>query len=951
MRKRNLLAIAAVVAALAVALIVDAQSPQLPNMQRTRFPKDDAAEAMFLVLFGEKTGHPQDWSGEVAVTNGELENLHAYKLEPDDRLEPPNRWRIARRPLKPARSESIYFPGGYQGEAGAGVIATVIAKPGCEVRLNTTRGNFAFRPETLAPATRLVLPEGDASVTRLPVARNIGSTWWNDDYPSIAAAKDGSLWVAWTGFHNERDEVGLRQYKNGQWSNYLPVPGNQGDVWWPQVAMDAKDHPWVVFAQQDNSNWDLYAVGYDPVANEWSAVEQITDQALADTNHQVAVNSAGDLYVTWQALRGKHYDILLRVRHNGAWSRTYVVTDAEGNDWEPSIALDSTGRAWIAWDSYRNGNYDVFLRSFKDGRFSDEISVAATPRLDKRASVVVDRTDRVWVAWEQGDANWGKDLGFTDPKGGGASLGGRRWLRVAVYANGRWMAPEQQPDDAAIVGSGSFQPRLFLDGSGNVGILLNRRMHRWERPQAWWEQQIMVMQGSRWKTPVPLPLSWSRPDTRGDVAVAADGTLWTVYATDGREYAFPHRPLRSEIYAARMPSWPAVEPALAERAADTVTAAPVHPDESGDLKAIHAYRATIAGREARIVRGDTHRHTDMSWDGGGTTDGTFFEFWRYMIDAAAMDWGNVSDHQGGGTYMDYYWWIQAKLADMYHIPGRYTPLFGYERGMLYPDGHRNVVSAKRSLRVLPFLRKVVFGNERAPAEVPPGGGNHAANDVKYLYKYLHRNGAIAISHTSGTGMGTDWRDNDPAVEPVVEIFQGARTSYEQIGAPRAVQSDKPRLQEAPGGFEPAGYVNNAWAKGYRLGVIASSDHNSTHISYALVYTSDDSRQGVIDAIKRRQTYAATDNIILDFRMGDHFMGSEIDSAQAAPIKIYVRGTKPIANIRILRNQQVIYSSGPQPRETRLTYLDKAAGPGGKYYYVRVEQADGELAWSSPIWLK
>jgi len=28
----------------------------------------------------------------------------------------------------------------------------------------------------------------------------------------------------------------------------------------------------------------------------------------------------------------------------------------------------------------------------------------------------------------------------------------------------------------------------------------------------------------------------------------------------------------------------------------------------------------------------------------------------------------------------------------------------------------------------------------------------------------------------------------------------------------------------------------------------------------------------------------------------------------------------------------------------------AAQPGQHWYYVRVEQEDGELAWSSPIWI-
>src|SRR6476646_5151562 len=121
MSKKILLVIAALLGALPIALMMQGQSPQLPQMERTKFPKDAADEAMFLVIFGEKAGHPQDWSGEIAVANGELENLRAYKFEPQDRIEPPNRWRIAKRTVRTERSqEDIYFPGGYRGEVGVG---------------------------------------------------------------------------------------------------------------------------------------------------------------------------------------------------------------------------------------------------------------------------------------------------------------------------------------------------------------------------------------------------------------------------------------------------------------------------------------------------------------------------------------------------------------------------------------------------------------------------------------------------------------------------------------------------------------------------------------------------------------------------------------------------------------------------------------------------------------
>src|SRR5215467_12983482 len=129
MSKKLLLTTTAALAALPIALILHGQSPQLPHMQRTKFPKDDAAEAMFLVLFGEKTGHPDAWSGEIAVTSGQLENLRGYKLEPDDQVELPNRWRIAKRGIveRGGRGEdNLYFPGGYRGENGAGFVMTMI---------------------------------------------------------------------------------------------------------------------------------------------------------------------------------------------------------------------------------------------------------------------------------------------------------------------------------------------------------------------------------------------------------------------------------------------------------------------------------------------------------------------------------------------------------------------------------------------------------------------------------------------------------------------------------------------------------------------------------------------------------------------------------------------------------------------------------------------------------
>ena len=199
-------------------------------------------------------------------------------------------------------------------------------------------------------------------------------------------------------------------------------------------------------------------------------------------------------------------------------------------------------------------------------------------------------------------------------------------------------------------------------------------------------------------------------------------------------------------------------------------------------------------------------------------------------------------------------------------------------------------------------------------------------------------------------MGTDWRDNDPEIEPVVEIMQGARTNYEYVGAPLSARSGEPA--DAPGGYFPVGMVRNAWNKGYRLGITVSSDHGSTHYSYTMVYTDRPTRQGILDAIRRRHTYGATDNILLDVRMGSHFMGDEFHASEPVPISVKVRGTTDIARVSVFRGEQVLYAHEPDAQEAEFEYMDNDAsqGMGMQYYYVRVEQSDGNVAWGSPFWV-
>ena len=231
----------------------------------------------------------------------------------------------------------------------------------------------------------------------------------------------------------------------------------------------------------------------------------------------------------------------------------------------------------------------------------------------------------------------------------------------------------------------------------------------------------------------------------------------------------------------------------------------------------------------------------------------------------------------------------------------------------FPNGHRNVFHAVRGVPVFPFQLKL----DQTGVFPGIGTGQVVTNDTKLLYEFLGRTGGLAIPHTSGTStMGTDWRDNDPTIEPVVEMYQGARNSYETFDAPR-VHGRNEKPDSAPGGFQQAGLVWKAYAKGYRLGTISSSDHGSTHISYALVYTPENSRTADLDSIRKRHTYGATDNIVLDFEANGHFMGDEFTTAERPSFTLHAIGTEKIAKSRSSATTNTSTNRRRTPRKSEL----------------------------------
>ena len=124
------------------------------------------------------------------------------------------------------------------------------------------------------------------------------------------------------------------------------------------------------------------------------------------------------------------------------------------------------------------------------------------------------------------------------------------------------------------------------------------------------------------------------------------------------------------------------------------------------------------------------------------------------------------------------------------------------------------------------------------------------------------------------------------------------------------------------------------------------------MSYCNLWVTARTREAIMEAFRKRRIYGATDNILADVRSGEHFMGEEFSTAQPPSIAVKLVGTAAFAKVHIGKDGKYVYSIEPKTQRVDFVWRDGEAEHGKtSYYYVRGEQADGELVWVSPMWIK
>jgi hypothetical protein len=957
------------------------------------------------VLFGLTDDAPAVWDGGIRLDKGAVKAIQGWRFGPEDSTDYTSAWKLRTR-AQGAGADNVIENG---------VVITAAAPADARWSIHTPKGDFSFTMHDIAWGEERTFLDGAVAIDRVPPTAQLTTSDDDEDYPAAARSGDSIWVSFVRFSHSDRaiegvqqmpqapasfdslarpaggDQVFLMRYSlaSGTWDAPVAVSPKGESVARTAIAVDREGRVWVFWSAERDDNFDLYARGTtNPPVNSLNLGPEVrlTSDAGPDLNPVATTDSNGRVWVAWQGFRNNNFEILTAVQADNRFSPETTVSFSPESDWEPSIAAGADGEVTVAWDTYDKGDYDVYFRRMnaRAGPVSlgKPVAVAASALFEARPSIVYDPKNRLWVAWEVSPQRWGKNFGSYETTGtplyedhnirvkcfeGDNAFGtsgdlsnvmpgppfalrrarGVRASRNLMMPNPN-MAVNRRPGQAVNPRNSALNsfPRLAADPAGGIYLAfrsLDGPFNARSLAGSIWFEHVAYFDGHNWSGPVFLPKTDGLLDNRPALVAPESGRLITISAMDHRQLVPPGvgasgaDRINSDLYSADLRldgvSPPAEKPELMKIAAER----PAEMDEGvkeerEQVARMRNYRIDAGGRQLRILRGDFHRHTEYSVD--GTRDGSLNDAWRYLIDAAALDWGACCDTDNGGGH-EYFWWTEQKATEEFNLPGRFISLFGYERAVRWPEGHREILFAQRGIRPLAHLAPMAM--ESAPAPAP---------DTEMLYRYLSVFGGISVPQNTATDLGTDWRNNDPRVETAVEIYQGQRQSYEELGSPRAAGPG-----DAMNNWRILGTATAALDKGYRLGFVASSDHFSTHISYANAIVDVPTREGVMAAFRARHVYASTGNIIADVRSGDYMMGDEFTVNGTPSIAVKLIGSAPFARVVIVKDGQEIYSVEPKVKEVSFTWRDEAALSGKtSYYYVRGLQADGQLVWASPMWI-
>ena len=350
--------------------------------------------------------------------------------------------------------------------------------------------------------------------------------------------------------------------------------------------------------------------------------------------------------------------------------------------------------------------------------------------------------------------------------------------------------------------------------------------------------------------------------------------------------------------------------------------------------------------------GQLHSHTQYS-DGSGSLD-TALDYVKNLPESANVQFVAFTDHSNyfdttsaanpegalydmdlATAYSQQRWKeYKDKIADFNSANTGVIAIGGFEMTWSGGPGHINTFNTEG----------IVSRNNKTLNNKTSDAG------MKAYYALLSQSEGIdSISQFNhpGTTFGTfsDFAYWDGVIDSriyMVEVGNGEG----QIGA---------------GGYYPSyEYYIMALDKGWHVAPTNNQDNHKGKWGNAndardVIITDNFSEEGIYEAIRERRMYSTEDkNLELGYTVNGSMMGSTLSTVpEALDIEVSVADpdkTDSISKVEIIANSGKVVYTWDDPAELTAGLLTAQLAPSYSYYFVRVTEADGDLAVTAPVWV-
>lgn len=390
----------------------------------------------------------------------------------------------------------------------------------------------------------------------------------------------------------------------------------------------------------------------------------------------------------------------------------------------------------------------------------------------------------------------------------------------------------------------------------------------------------------------------------------------------------------------------------AEAMADGKVNVAVTVTRADGVSATKTWSFTVGVSEYQLYFGQLHSHTQYS-DGAGSLDSAL-EYIQNLPDSANVQFVAFTDHSNyfdstsdanpeGALYdmslasessQELWKEYKDKVAEFNASQSKIVAIGGFEMTWSGGPGHINTFNTEG----------IVSRNNSTLNNKTSDAG------MKAYYALLSQSeGADSISQFNhpGTTFGnfTDFSYWDAVIDSriyLVEVGNGEG----QIGA---------------GGYYPS-YEQYILAldKGWHVAPTNNQDNHKGKWGNAndardVILTDDFSEAGIYQAIRDLRVYSTEDkNLEVNYTVNDLPLGSqitEIPEKLSINVSVYdPDNTDSISKVEVVVNSGKVAHTWSDPAELASGNFSVELDPEYSYYFIRVTQADGDLAVTAPVWV-